>query len=175
MEKGTHEVMSSLAVAGLFCAASATLRSTPTPGNEAAMSVQSDEASVRAALKSFTEAVSRGDYAAVLEMISDDAVFWTANYPEMKGKAALKAAYDGLAAYRVHQELEIEELQVCGEWAFVRGYENFTLDPKDGKGQRLDIKRRRAISILRRQPDGTWKTARGMTNSDAPQPAAGSP
>jgi ketosteroid isomerase-like protein len=50
----------------------------------------------------------------------------------------------------------------------VRGYEDFTLDPKDGKGPRVEIHKRRAISILRRQPDGTWKTARGMTNSDAP-------
>ena len=36
------------------------------------------------------------------------------------------------------------------------------LDPKDGKGPRIEIRKRRAISILRRQPDGTWKTARGM-------------
>jgi uncharacterized protein (TIGR02246 family) len=164
--------MSALALAALFGIASATPRSTPPPGKEAVMSVPKDEASVRAALKAFADAVSREDYAAVLDMITDDAVFWTANYPEMKGKAALKAAYEGLAAYRVHQEFEIEELQVCGEWAFVRGYENFTLDPKDGKGQRLEIKHRRAISILRRQPDGAWKTARGMTNYDAPQPGA---
>ena len=130
----------------------------------------SEEESVRRTLKALTDAVSRGDYAAVLDGITDDAVFWTANAPAIEGKAALKAAYDGLCAYRIRQDFEIEELQICGEWAFVRGYESFALDPKDGKGQRLEIKRRRAISILRRQADGAWKTARGMTNYDAPQP-----
>jgi uncharacterized protein (TIGR02246 family) len=130
-----------------------------------------EEDAIRKTLKAFTDAVSREDYAAVLDMITDDAVFWTANYPALKGKAAMKAAYDGLAAYRVHQEFDVEEIQVCGEWAFVRGYENFTLDPKDLNGKRLEIKGRRAISILRRQPDGSWKTARGMTNYDSPQPA----
>jgi len=35
------------------------------------------------------------------------------------------------------------------------------------------MKGRRAISILRRQSDGSWKTARGMTNFDSPsRPAA---
>jgi uncharacterized protein (TIGR02246 family) len=140
-------------------------------GREAAMSEAREEESVRRALAAFTEAVNRADYEAVLEMVTDDAVFWTANYPALSGKAAIRAAYAGLAAYRVHQEFEIEELQVCGDWAFVRGYEDSTLDPKDGKGERLEIRRRRAISILRRQADGTWKTARGMTNSDAPPPA----
>ncbi len=134
------------------------------------MSISSEEEAVRRTLKAFTDAVSRGDYAAVLDGITDDAVFWTANAPAIEGKAALKAAYEGLSGYQIRQEFEIEELQLCGEWAFVRGYDSFTLDPKDGKGQRLEIKRRRALSILRRQPDGAWKTARGMTNYDAPQP-----
>jgi uncharacterized protein (TIGR02246 family) len=141
------------------------------PDKEAAMSVARDEEAIRRVLAAFTEAVSRGDTEAVLDMITDDAVFWTANYPAIRGKEQLRAAYAGLAAYRVQQEFEIEELQVCGEWAFVRGYENFTLEPKDGQGQRLEIKKRRAISILRRQPDGAWKTARGMTN-ETPVPGA---
>jgi len=147
----------------------------PVRAKEASVTTASEEDAVRRALAAFLDAVNRADYAAVIEMITDDAVFWTADAPATRGKAALEAAYDGLAAYTVHQDFEIEELQVCGDWAFVRGYESFTLDPRDGKGQRLEIKRRRAISILRRQPDGSWKTARGMTNYDAPRPTAASP
>jgi uncharacterized protein (TIGR02246 family) len=142
----------------------------PLPEKEISMSLAREEEAVRRTLAAFTESVNRGDYEAVLDMVTEDAVFWTANYPSMTGKAALREAYAGLAPYRVHQEFEIEELRVCGEWAFAAGYENFTLDPKDGKGERLEIKKRRAISILRRQPDGSWKTARGMTNYDSPQP-----
>jgi uncharacterized protein (TIGR02246 family) len=164
--------MTPMILAALVNAGLGGTKPTPVPGKEVAVAIGTEEQAVARTLKAFGDAVSREDYAAVLDMITDDAVFWTANYPAIQGKAALKAAYDGLAAYRVHQDFEIEELQVCGEWAFVRGYENFTLDPKDGKGPRVEIKRRRAISILRRQQDGTWKTARGMTNYDAPQPEA---
>ena len=165
--------MTALALTAMLCAGG----SDPSPvsggRDPAAASAAREEESVRQALRAFTDAVSREDYAAVLERVTDDAVFWTADAPAIQGKEALRAAYAGLAPYRVRQEFEIEELQVCGEWAFVRGYESFTLDPKDGKSPRLEIKRRRAISILRRQPDGTWKTARGMTNYDAPRPPAG--
>ncbi len=163
--------MTAFALTAMLCAgsdpslAATTERRTPSPSAE--------EESIRRTLRALTDAVSRADYDAVLGMITDDAVFWTADAPAIQGKAALEAAYAGLAPYRVHQDFEVEELQVCGDWAFVRGYESFTLDPKDGKGQRIEVKRRRAISILRRQPDGSWKTARGMTNYDAPQPTAG--
>ena len=162
-----------IAAAGLALllgAAGARPTVTPAAGKEAAVSRTKDEETIRRTFAAFTEAVSREDFEAVLDMITDDAVFWTANYPAITGKAALRAAYAGLAAYRVRQEFEIEELQVCGDWAFVRGYENFRLDPKDGVGAPIEIKRRRALSILRRQADGSWKTARGMTNSDAPPP-----
>ena len=132
------------------------------------MSVEADERAVRAAIGSFLDAVNRQDFEAVLAMVTDDAVFWTADAPALEGKAAIRAAYAGLAPYHFHQEFRIEELQVCGEWAFVRGYEDFVLEPKDGKGSRLEMKGRRAISILRRDADGVWKTARGMTNFDSP-------
>jgi uncharacterized protein (TIGR02246 family) len=166
--------MTALALTAMLCAGSDPSPAA-TPSRPARAAAATEEDSIRSALRAFTDAVSQEDYDAVLGMITDDAVFWTADAPAIQGKAALKAAYAGLAPYRVHQDFEVEELQVCGDWAFVRGYESFTLDPKDGKGARLEIKRRRAISILRRQPDGSWKTARGMTNYDAPRPAAGSP
>ena len=135
------------------------------------MSKDEEDESVRQYFKAFTDAVTGGRYDQAIDMMTDDAVFWTANYPAISGKAAMKAAYDGLSAYTFHMDFEFEEIQVCGEWAFVRGYENITLVPKDGKGRRLEITKRRALSILRRQTDGTWKTARGMTNFDSPQPS----
>jgi uncharacterized protein (TIGR02246 family) len=146
----------------------------PTPARkETAVSLDREERAVRQALAAFLDAVNRGDFEAVVGMITDDAVFWTADYPALEGKAAVRAAYAGLAAYRMRQDFRVEELRVCGDWAFARGYEDFTLEPRDGKGDRLEVKGRRAISILRRQPDGTWKTARGMTNFDSPsRPAA---
>jgi ketosteroid isomerase-like protein len=125
-----------------------------------------DAAAVRQALDEFGAAVSRGDFPAVLDMITDDAVFWPANSPALSDKAIMKAAYERLGGYRVHAEFEPEEIQVCGDWAYARGYESFTLEPKAG-GPTVEIKRRRALTIFKRE-DGRWKTARGMTNYAAP-------
>jgi len=122
---------------------------------------------VRQALDEFGAAVSREDYPAVLEMITDDAVFWPVDRPAIAGKAVMKAAYDALGGYRVHAEFEPEEIQVCGDWAFARGFESFTLEPKAG-GPKVEIKHRRALTILKRE-NGRWKTARGMTNYGAPR------
>jgi ketosteroid isomerase-like protein len=127
---------------------------------------ETEAAAVRHFLDEFGAAVSREDYPAVLDMITDDAVFWPANSPAISGKAIMKVAYDALRGYRVHAEFEPEEIQICGDWAFARGYESFTLEPKAG-GPKVEIKRRRALTILKRE-NGRWKTARGMTNYAAP-------
>ena len=171
MAKGEREAITAAVLAALLSGSTAApVR--PSNSKEAAVSVEAEERAVRAALAAFIAAVNRQDFAAVVEMVTDDAVFWTADYPALEGRDAVRAAYAGLAAYRVHQEFRLEELHVSGDWAFARGYEDFTLEPKDGKGERLEMKGRRAISILRRQSDGSWKTARGMTNFDTPNRAA---
>ena len=165
--------MTVFALAALLCAGSIPPAAPQRPAKEAAVTLEKDERAVRAALAAFTDAVNRQDFAAVVDMVTDDAVFWTADAPALEGKAALRAAYAGLAAYRMHLAFRVAELQVCGDWAFARGYEDITLEPKEGKGERLEVKGRRAISILRRESDGSWKTARGMTNFDsASRPAA---
>ena len=73
------------------------------PSKEAAVSVENEERAVRAALAAFLDAVNRQDFAAVVDMLTDDAVFWTADYPALEGKAAVRAAYAALTGYRVHQ------------------------------------------------------------------------
>jgi ketosteroid isomerase-like protein len=69
----------------------------------------------------------------------------------------------------VRQEFASAELIVAGDWAIDRGIEHFELTPKAG-GQSQHVGPRRALTMLRRQADGTWRFARGMTN-DAESPA----
>lgn len=126
------------------------------------MSEEEDREAIAAALRKFGEAINRGDYDSALDLIADDAIFWPANAPEMKGRENLRGGYDALAGYRLQASFDIEEILVSGDLAVVRAYENFRLEPKAG-GEPVEIKHRRAFSIQRREPDGSWKTIRGMT------------
>ena len=69
----------------------------------------------------------------------------------------------------VEQTVSLEEVQVAGDWAFAWGTEQFTLVPRAG-GAPIEMQGK-GMSILSRQPDGSWKFARGINNS-LPKPAA---
>ncbi len=137
------------------------------------MSETDREAIVRT-IRAFADALNRADYAAAVAMMTDDAVFWSADAEATTGKAPIVAAYERLAPYRLTASFDVEEILVGGDLAVMRGYENFRLEPKAG-GDAIELKGRRAFSFLRRQTGGSWKFARGMTNWSSPQrPAAGS-
>jgi ketosteroid isomerase-like protein len=131
------------------------------------VSAESDRKAVTAAVEAFGAALNRGDYAAAVEMMTGDAVYWPDASPEI-GKADSLAAYDRLAAYRVKASFPIKEILVSGDLALVIAHEYFRLEPKAG-GAAIEINGRRAFSVWQRQADGRWKSSRGMTNWPAPQ------
>jgi ketosteroid isomerase-like protein len=64
-------------------------------------------------------------------------------------------------------DLEIQDLQIAGDWAFEWGYGSFTIEVN---GKR-EIGYAKVMRVMRRQPDGSWKFARVMgfpeTNASA--------
>lgn len=135
---------------------------------------ENDQEAIAQTIRAFADALNRADYRAAVAMMTDDAVFWPVDAEETTGKAPIAVAYERLEPYRLEASSDVEEILVSGDLAVMRGYENFRLEPKAG-GDPVEIKHRRAFSILRRQQDGSWKFARGMTNWAAPQRlAAGS-
>ena len=136
------------------------------------MSAETDRKAVAAAMDAFAAALNRGDFEGAVGMMTDDARYWPDASPEMSGKASALAAYARLEPYRVHAAFSTEEILVGGDLALAIGREHFRLEPKAG-GDALTIDGRRGYSVWRRQPDGSWKNCRGMTNWDAPRPPAG--
>ena len=58
---------------------------------------------------------------------------------------------------RVEGSSEIRELQVLGDWAYVRSYLQIAVTPPGGNS----VKRAGyTLTILRKQPDGRWLLAR---------------
>jgi uncharacterized protein (TIGR02246 family) len=108
------------------------------------------------------EAGKRGDAAALVSLITEDAEFWTHGAPAVKGRQAVAAMMEGFfASFRFEQSFETLERIVAGDWAFVRGFELNRVTPKGGETVEVC---QRAFMVLRREEDGSWRFARGMTN-----------
>jgi uncharacterized protein (TIGR02246 family) len=140
-------------------------------GAHASTSSRDDVAAIRDTERRWFEAVRASDVDTIVSLLSEDAVFWPNRGAEVTGREAVRTMYQAVfAQMRVDQQFASEELIVAGDWAIDRGIEHFELTPNAG-GQSRHVGPQRALTILRRQADGTWRFARGITN-DAGSPAA---
>lgn len=114
-------------------------------------------------LAEWASAVAEGDLGTIAALVSEDARFWTHGARPLVGRQAVVEAFKPFfEQYKLSQRFEVHERWVGPDWAFLRGLEINTLEPRNG-GPRREI-RQRAFSLLRRHPDGRWRFARGMTN-----------
>ena len=131
-----------------------------------------DRAAIRQLGQDWVEAVHHGDVDRLLDLLTDDVVFMPHNAPSIVGRSAVEQTYRAVfAAFEVEQTFVPEEIQVGGDWAFVRGTDAIEMKPRAGGAP--VVGRGRGISILRRVADGTWKFARGITNTASPQTKIG--
>lgn len=120
-------------------------------------------------------AVRAKDIHRLTAMVTEDAVFLPAGLPPVRGKQAVEALYrQFFPQFRsVEQTVAIEEIEIAGDWAFSWGFETFVVLPIDGGPE---IRRQgKGMSILRRQPDGSWLFARGINNTAPEKPPAPNP
>jgi len=122
-------------------------------------------------LRAWADGVRRMDVKALTELITEDAEFWSRGAAPIIGRAAVtRMLEDFFSRYSMEQEFQVQELILTPEWAFLRGRELNLLTPRGGG----DVIRhsQRAFSVLRRDSDGAWRFARGMTNGLPPDSAA---
>lgn len=70
-------------------------------------------------------------------------------------------------------KLTFNEVKILGDWAFEWG--KFEGVVKPAAGGEPESSSGKVMRILRRQPDGSWKVARTMYNSDATEPLEDEP
>lgn len=113
---------------------------------------------------SWAQAIRRKDIPALTSLITEDAEFWANGAEPITGRLQIAEAFHKFfAKYDWEQDFEIQEQIFAGQWAFVRGMEVNRLKPRAG-GETI-LHSQRAFTILRREADGVWRYARGMTNS----------
>lgn len=118
---------------------------------------------IQALHEMWVDAVTRGDCDALGECLTEDYVAWPAGAAPIVGReAAVQAMAPMFAVATIQQTFESHDLVVGTDWALDRGIESFVITPLDGSPPQEH--RQRAVILLRRDDDGRWRYAWGMTS-----------
>jgi uncharacterized protein (TIGR02246 family) len=121
-----------------------------------------DEKAIRDLVETWMTATKTGNIRAVLDLMTDDAIFMVPGRDPFGKEAFKKAAEDMKSGKTSHVgyegESNIEEIKVMGDWAYIRNRLKVTTIPLDD-----DVPISRSgftLTILRKEPDGKWRLAR---------------
>jgi uncharacterized protein (TIGR02246 family) len=116
-----------------------------------------DERAIRTLIDTWMSASRNGDTATVLTLMADDVVFMVPGQKPF-GKEAFAAASEGMKNVVIDGTSDIRELQILGDWAFLRNYLDLTITPPGGAAP---VRRSGyTLTILRKELDGRWVLAR---------------
>ncbi|HEY8747422.1 MAG TPA: SgcJ/EcaC family oxidoreductase [Tepidisphaeraceae bacterium] len=115
-----------------------------------------DERAIRDLVSTWMAASKAGDLETVLGLMADDVVFMVAGR-EPFGKEEFAASSKGMAGVRIDGKSEIVEIQVMGDWAWMRNRLRVVVTPPGGNEI---VRSGYTLTILRRQADGKWVIAR---------------
>ena len=88
--------------------------------------------------------------------------------PRRVGKSLIRAEMKPMFdLFDNRMSVSPDDIQVLGDQAFTHGSYEVAMTPKEG-GDSLQIQGK-FLTILRKQPDGSWKIAIDCFNGDAPQ------
>ncbi|UZR27766.1 YybH family protein [Methylococcus mesophilus] len=123
--------------------------------------MNADELAIRNLVARWHSASEAGDVEAVLRLMDEDVVFLVAGHPPMKGRSAFEQGLRGLLALnRIETTSEIQEIEVSGHLAYCWSVLNVRVIPK--VGGRPVVRSGSAVSILRKQTDGSWLVVRDV-------------
>ena len=120
--------------------------------------MKSDKQAIRDLVATWMAASAAGDLDTVLSLMADDVVFLVpGRAPFGEDESAEQSR--GMDGMHVEGSAEIEEIEVLGDWAFLRNRLTITVTP-DGSGEAMLKRSGYTLSILRKAPDGRWLLAR---------------
>lgn len=142
-------------------------RGSAAPGRDAPAALSaSDSAGIAAADSAFLAAANSGDAAAVAAVYASDASLLPPNLPVQRGRAAIQTFWGGLLdAYTVTFEISPDIIEGRGDLAYDMGHYRFTAVPKSKSAPGI-ADEGKFVEILKKQPDGTWKYAVYIFNSN---------
>lgn len=130
-------------------------------------SVVEDVEAVTAVSDARAEAFNNSDAGAIAAHFTEDAILMAPGKPASMGRDAVRTYYQAIFdEYAPELESGYEEVEVSGDLAYGRGEARVKLTPKDGGEP--EVSTAKYLNILKRQPDGSWKTTHDIWNSNGP-------
>ena len=111
-----------------------------------------DETAIRNLIDTWMRASAAGDADTVLSLMADDVIFMVPGR-EPFGKDAFRAASEQMKNMRMSGSSDIREIEILGDWAYIRNSIEVTITPPNGNAVRRSGY---TLSILRKQADGKW-------------------
>ncbi|MDA2931509.1 SgcJ/EcaC family oxidoreductase, partial [Acidobacteria bacterium AH-259-O06] len=134
---------------------------------EEATSTEADVEAVNSLHDEYVTVHNDNDAERLAALYTQDAVLMPPNEPARAGNQAVQSWFqDAFDQSTAELSLASDEVQVTADSAFDRGTYTIKLTPKSG-GEAIEDNGK-WILILRKQPDGSWKIARAIWNSDKP-------
>jgi len=127
--------------------------------------MEEDERAIRQVIADWITASAAGDADRLSDLIAEDAVFSVPGR-EPFGKPDFFEAFRAMADLQMETESQIVELQLIGDWAFVRSHIRVAVTPPAGEA------RRHAgftLTLFRKDGHGQWRLARDA-NMLVPEP-----
>ena len=113
---------------------------------------QKDKQAIRDLVHVWLEASKKGDTTTLLNLLADDVIFITPDR-EPFGKEAFAGANDQMKDTKMDADIDIKEIEVAGEWAWMRSFLNVTFTPTGGNPAKHSG---HILTVLQKQPNGHW-------------------
>lgn len=124
--------------------------------DDAATDTTNDERAIRKLVDTWMAASREGDVTAVLDLMADDAIFMTAGR-EPFGKEVFRASFEALDGTKMDGRSEIRELEIAGDWAWIRNHIEISMTPTGSEPVR---RAGYTLTIFRKGADGRWRLFR---------------
>jgi uncharacterized protein (TIGR02246 family) len=115
-----------------------------------------DEQAIRELVDTWLTATRKQDLDNVLRLMADDIVFMVPG-KEPFGKEEFAANSRQMKDTQIEAISEIKEIKVLDDWAWMRNYLEVTFTAPGGEAT---VRSGYVLSILRKNPDGSWVIAR---------------
>jgi len=130
--------------------------------------VDGDQQAIREVLALWHRATAAGDVNTVVNLMAEDVVFLVPGHPPMRGRGAFEQGLRALLAqHQIESTGEIQEVEVSGDLAYAWSMLTVRIVPLAGGN--ATIRTGNALSILRKQGDGSWVVVRDANLLSAAQ------
>ena len=129
--------------------------------------VEADIAAIGKILDNYTLGMNTGNLDLWMSLYTDDTIKMAPDQPSAVGKeqllASMKPLFDN---FTMEMAIDLEQVEITGGYAFARCTFTASMTPK-AKGEPISIDGK-ALSIFKRQADGSWKIYIDCWNSNVP-------